>query len=114
MAEIKKQIDGRRPDDLVFGTGADYLPRPKSNGGWFAGAVDSLVKNAKLSKHWRKQCIWHEQAEGWACARPRPGRWTTRIYTPLDDDKLLAKLTSAMPTARARPENAVRHAPAGR
>jgi hypothetical protein len=79
MAEIKKQIDRRRPDDLVFGMGADYLPRPKSNGGWFAGAVDSLVKNAKLSKHSRKQCIWHEQAEGWAGARPRPGRWTTRI-----------------------------------
>jgi hypothetical protein len=29
MAEIKKQIDGRRPDDLVSGVGADYLPRPK-------------------------------------------------------------------------------------
>ena len=33
------------PDDLVFGDGA-YLPRPKSDGGWFAGAV----KRAKVQK----------------------------------------------------------------
>lgn len=39
MAELKKQIHGRGPDDLVFGDGTDYLLRPKSNGGWFAGAV---------------------------------------------------------------------------
>jgi hypothetical protein len=32
-------IRGRGPDELVFGDGASYLPRPKSDGGWFAGAV---------------------------------------------------------------------------
>ena len=26
MAEIKKQIHGRGPDDLVFGDGKNYLP----------------------------------------------------------------------------------------
>ncbi|BCI55707.1 site-specific integrase [Mycolicibacterium litorale] len=46
MAEIKKRITGRGPDDLVFGDGAHYLPRPRSNGGWFAGAV----KRAKVDR----------------------------------------------------------------
>ncbi|VBA62116.1 tyrosine-type recombinase/integrase [Mycobacterium attenuatum] len=46
MAEIKNQIDGRGPDDLVFGRGGTYLPRPKSNGGWFVGAV----KRAKIQR----------------------------------------------------------------
>jgi integrase len=36
---------GSRTADLVFGDGA-YLPRPKSDGGWFAGAV----KRAKVQK----------------------------------------------------------------
>ncbi|KQH76247.1 hypothetical protein AO501_09545 [Mycobacterium gordonae] len=44
MAEVKKQVHGRGPDDLIFGDGAKYLPRPKSSGGWFAGAV----KRAKI------------------------------------------------------------------
>lgn len=44
MAELKKQVHGRGPDDLIFGDGANYLPRPKSSGGWFAGAV----KRAKI------------------------------------------------------------------
>lgn len=46
MAELKKQIRGRGPDDLVFGDGARYLPRPKSGNGWFAGAV----KRAKVQR----------------------------------------------------------------
>lgn len=39
LAELKKQIEGRGPDDLVFGDGTRYMPCTKSNGGWFAGAV---------------------------------------------------------------------------
>ncbi|GAB5896083.1 site-specific integrase [Mycolicibacterium mageritense] len=46
MAELKKQIHGRGPDDLVFGDGTNYLPRPKSRDGWFAGAV----KRAKVQR----------------------------------------------------------------
>ncbi len=46
MTEIKKQIHGRGPDDLVFGDGARYLPRPKSRDGWFEGAV----KRAKVQR----------------------------------------------------------------
>ncbi len=46
MAELKKHIGSRGPDDLVFGDGVAYLPRPKSTDGWFAGAV----KRAKVQK----------------------------------------------------------------
>jgi integrase len=46
MSELKKQLRGRGPDTLVFGDGMHYLPRPKSNGGWFAGAV----KRAKIQR----------------------------------------------------------------
>lgn len=46
MTELKRQIHGRGPDELVFGDGAKYLPRPKSVGGWFSGAV----KRAKVQQ----------------------------------------------------------------
>ncbi|WP_204806295.1 site-specific integrase [Mycobacterium riyadhense] len=47
MIELHKQIaDSRRsPDDLVFGDGIHYLPRPRPDG-WFAGAV----KRAKVQR----------------------------------------------------------------
>jgi integrase len=45
LDELSVQCATRSLDDLVFGDGA-YLPRPKSDGGWFAGAV----KRAKLQK----------------------------------------------------------------
>ncbi len=41
---LSVQCTGKAPDELVFGNGSDYLPRPKSNGGWFVGAV----KRAKV------------------------------------------------------------------
>lgn len=44
MALLKNEVKLRAADDLIFGTGKDYLPRPKSDGGWFAGAV----KRAKI------------------------------------------------------------------
>ncbi len=46
LAELRKQMLGRAPDDLIFGDGANYLPRPKSTDGWFAGAV----KRASVQK----------------------------------------------------------------
>lgn len=40
LDEISVQCQGKQPDDLVFpGGDGGYLPRPKSNGGWFAAAV---------------------------------------------------------------------------
>lgn len=39
LDELVEQCRNRRRDDLVFGTGTAYLPRPKSTDGWFAYAV---------------------------------------------------------------------------
>jgi len=46
LDELSVQCAGRGPDELVFGDGAHYLPRPKSTDGWFQGAV----KRAKVQK----------------------------------------------------------------
>lgn len=46
LDQLAVQCEGRDLGDLVFGDGATYLPRPKSVGGWFAGAV----KRAKVQK----------------------------------------------------------------
>lgn len=46
LNELASQCEGRSLDDLVFGDDGAYLPRPKSRGGWFAGAV----KRAKVQK----------------------------------------------------------------
>ncbi len=46
LDELSKQCRDKGPDDLVFGTGGKYLPRPKSTDGWFASAV----KRAKVQK----------------------------------------------------------------
>jgi integrase len=45
LEELAVQCEGRSLNDLVFGEGT-YLPRPKSDGGWFAGAV----KRARVQK----------------------------------------------------------------
>jgi integrase len=40
LAELSLKCQGKDPGDLVFaGPDGTYLPRPKSSGGWFAGAV---------------------------------------------------------------------------
>jgi integrase len=44
LDELSVQCQGRGLEALVFGDGSNYLPRPKSSGGWFAGAV----KRAKV------------------------------------------------------------------
>jgi integrase len=46
LDELSVQCRGKALGDLVFSQGTDYLPRPKSDGGWFAGAV----KRAKVQK----------------------------------------------------------------
>jgi integrase len=44
LDELSVQCRGKDMGDLVFGDGRNYQPRPKSYGGWFAGAV----KRAKV------------------------------------------------------------------
>jgi integrase len=46
LDELSVLCTGKEFDDLVFGDGTHYLPRPKSLDGWFAGAV----KRAKVQK----------------------------------------------------------------
>jgi integrase len=46
LDELAVQCEGRGFNALAFGDGTNYLPRPKSEGGWFAGAV----KRAKVQK----------------------------------------------------------------
>ena len=46
LDELSVPCQGRSMVSLVFGDGEHYLPRPKSNGGWFVGAV----KRAKVQK----------------------------------------------------------------
>lgn len=51
LDEISRQCVGKGPTDLVFpGPGGKYLPRPKSTGGWFAGAV-KRANVEKISPH---------------------------------------------------------------
>lgn len=50
LDQLAVQCEGRGADELVFGDGASYLPRPKSDGGWFAGAV-KRAKVQKISPH---------------------------------------------------------------
>ena len=44
LDELSVQCAGKASGDLVFAGPRGYLPRPKSDGGWFAGAV----KRAKV------------------------------------------------------------------
>jgi integrase len=46
LNELAMQCEGRGLDDLVFGDGGAYLPRPKSSTGWF----QAVVKKAKVQK----------------------------------------------------------------
>ena len=45
LDELSVQCQGRSLDDLVFGDGSNYLPRPKSSNGWFTRAVTAPVCN---------------------------------------------------------------------
>lgn len=50
VERLSEQCRGRDMTDLVFGDGEHYLPRPKSERGWFAGAV-TRAKVQKVTPH---------------------------------------------------------------
>jgi integrase len=50
LGPLAVQCGGRSPDDLAFGDGATYLPRPKSSTGWFQAAV-RRAKVQKITPH---------------------------------------------------------------
>lgn len=55
LDQLAVQCEGRGLDDLLFGDGTTYLQRPKSVGGWFAGAV-KRAKVQKISPHDLRHC----------------------------------------------------------
>ena len=56
LDELSIQVKGRVHDALVFGDGTTYLPRPKSSGGWFAGAVKRAKVQAITPHDLRHTC----------------------------------------------------------
>ena len=59
LDELSAQCRGRDMDDLVFGDGVHYLPRPKSTDGWFVAAV-RRAKVQHISPHdLRHTCAQH-------------------------------------------------------
>lgn len=56
LDELSVQCKGRARGSLVFGDGTDYLPRPKSSGGWFAGAVKRAQVQAITPHDLRHTC----------------------------------------------------------
>ena len=104
MAELKKHIRG--PDDLVFGDGVNYLPRPKSRDGWFAGAV-KRAEVQKITPHdLRHSCASLAVSAGanvLALARMlghKDASVTLRVYSDLFDTDLDAR-ADVMDTAYA-------------
>lgn len=56
LDELSVQCRGRDREALVFGDGTNYLPRPKSSGGWFAGAVKRAKVQAITPHDLRHTC----------------------------------------------------------
>jgi integrase len=57
LDELSKQCAGKGPDDLVFAAAdGGYLPRPKSNGGWFVAAVKRAGVQAITPHDLRHTC----------------------------------------------------------
>lgn len=65
LDELSGQCTGKAPGDLVFpGPDGGYLPRPKSNGGWFAGAVKRAGVQAITPHDLRHTCASLSVAAG--------------------------------------------------
>lgn len=57
LDELSKLCQGKPPDALVFpGRDGRYLPRPKSNGGWFVGAVKRAAIQSVTPHDLRHTC----------------------------------------------------------
>lgn len=57
LDELSAQCKGKAPGDLVFpASDGGYLPRPKSDGGWFAGAVKRAKVQAITPHDLRHTC----------------------------------------------------------
>jgi integrase len=56
LDELSVQCANKAPDDLVFGDGTHYLPRPKSSNGWFKRAVERAGVQAITPHALRHSC----------------------------------------------------------
>jgi integrase len=111
LDELAAQCRGRGPDTLVFGDGAHYLPRPKSNGGWFNGAVKRAKVQAITPHDLRHTCASISISSGvnvLALSRMlghTSAKVTLDTYADLDTDldavaeALDAKCAQSVPTA---------------
>ena len=114
LDELSKQVEGRGADDLVFGDGVHYLPRPKSRGGWFQGAVNRAGVQKITPHDLRHTCASLAVSAGanvLALARMlghKDASVTLRVYSDLFDTDLDA-LADVMDTAYA--SNAARTRP---
>lgn len=45
---LESEIQGKGPDDLLFGDGTAHVPLPHSVNGWFEGAVQRVIKSDDL------------------------------------------------------------------
>lgn len=90
---LSVQCQGKSPDDLVFGDG-DYLPRPKSNGGWFSSAVKRATVQSITPHDLRHTCASLAVSAGanvLAVSRMlghKDPSMTLRIYADLFDSDL--------------------------
>lgn len=50
LDELRTQMRGRGPDELIFGDGENYLKRPKGSNGWFIRAVER-AKVQRITPH---------------------------------------------------------------
>lgn len=109
LDELSVQCRGRARTSLVFGDGADYLPRPKSSGGWFAGAVKRAGVQAITPHDLRHTCASlavSANVNVLALARMlghADASVTLRVYADLFDSDL-DRAAESIHAAYARPE----------
>jgi len=103
---LSVQCRGKDPGELIFGDGGAYLPRPKSDGGWFASAVKRAGVQAITPHDLRHTCASLAVSAGanvLALARMlghKDPSVTLRVYADLFDTDLDA-VAVALDKARA-------------
>jgi len=95
LDELSVECQGKAPGDLVFpGNDGGYLPRPKSSGGWFSGAVKRAGVQTVTPHDLRHSCASLAVSAGanvLALARMlghKDPSVTLKVYADLFDDDL--------------------------
>jgi hypothetical protein len=83
LDELSEQCNGRVPADLVFpGPDGGYLPRPKSQRGWFAGTVKRARVRSTPPPGWRppRVCASHDR---WPASSDSPLCYPCEHFAPI-------------------------------